>query len=599
MRVIKIVTAGALVGAALLLIFGIPANFLVGALQARIEAFTGYRLRIDGGARIRLWPSPTVLVRDITLLYSKEETRDQFKVEAARVVLSFSDLIRGHPRITELTITHPMLRLPLARDRSPTISAPASVSESATRDSLAIDRIRVEDGSVGFYSESDRLENSISRVNLDASLAAANVTGSLYWGGQMLQFELKSKAWPEHLQGQSIPVKFSLRAPELVEQPLTASAELRARTSSIAINALSGGIGQSSFNGWATLDFTAGKPLIKGDLDFDQLRILPAAERDRPGQPPEQRSTLSEPWSDQEFRLDGLNFFDAEIRISAAEFALASFRFAPFAVATNLNKGLLKVALVNTGLYGGTTSGAISVDASGSVPAHSIHVRFDGVDALPLLSEVANFQSLEGTMQAALDVDARGGSQRAAISSLAGIVDVRLLNGAVRGIDLVKLMRELTSTILNGWQQNASDKTPLSELNAHFRLANGIATTDDLRLSGPIVRMTGNGSIDLPAKKLQFKVDPRLVAGQGSNSSVGTTGLGVPVLIEGSWSEPRIYPDVAGILDDPVGVYKQLKATGKGLFGDVGSFDNLLGGVGKMFNVPPETHHRGVSGDDQ
>jgi len=205
-------------------------------------------------------------------------------------------------------------------------------------------------------------------------------------------------------------------------------------------------------------------------------------------------------------------------------------------------------------------------------------------------------------MQAHIDVNARGGSQQAAISSLTGTVDVQLSNGAVRGIDLAKLMHDLTTNILDGWQQNASDKTPLSELSARFRLADGIASTDSLELSGPIVRVTGTGSIDLPAKTLQLKVDPRLVAGfQGSGEA---TGLGVPVLIQGRWSEPRIYPDVAGILNDPKGAYNQLKAAGKGLFGDMAhtgnnkTFDSLIEGLGNMFN-PPAGNRRGSPGNDQ
>jgi AsmA protein len=202
-------------------------------------------------------------------------------------------------------------------------------------------------------------------------------------------------------------------------------------------------------------------------------------------------------------------------------------------------------------------------------------------------------------MRANIDVNSSGASQRSAISSLAGTVDVALANGAVRGIDVSKLMHNLTSTILEGWQQNPSDKTPLSDLDASFSLANGVATTTNLVLTGPIARITGTGSINIAEKTLQLKVDPRLNVGQQNTSaSGGGTGLGVPVLIEGNWSAPRIYPDVGGILNDPAAAFDQLRAAGKGLFGDNrqsgdagpsgnanqsggnnGMFDNLIGGI--------------------
>jgi AsmA protein len=39
------------------------------------------------------------------------------------------------------------------------------------------------------------------------------------------------------------------------------------------------------------------------------------------------------------------------------------------------------------------------------------------------------------------------------------------------------------------------------------------------------------------------------------------------VNVEGSWDDPRIYPDVAGILSDPDDAYAKLNALGQGLQG--------------------------------
>ena len=135
--------------------------------------------------------------------------------------------------------------------------------------------------------------------------------------------------------------------------------------------------------------------------------------------------------------------------------------------------------------------------------------------------------------------------------------------------------------------------------------------------------MTGAGRIDLSAKTLQLKVDPRLLIGQQDTSDSGSTdnpnqgtGLGVPVMIQGSWSAPRIYPDVAGILNDPSGVFEQLKSAGKGLFGDAGQFsnsgssgsfgnsgqkggviDDLLGGIGNILKDPGNNSGSGFLGN--
>ena len=58
---------------------------------------------------------------------------------------------------------------------------------------------------------------------------------------------------------------------------------------------------------------------------------------------------------------------------------------------------------------------------------------------------------------------------------------------------------------------------------------------------------------------------------EGQGSAANPVGLGIPVAIEGPWAEPRIYPDVAGMLDNPDAAYAKLKEMGKGLFGQGGS----------------------------
>jgi AsmA protein len=138
---------------------------------------------------------------------------------------------------------------------------------------------------------------------------------------------------------------------------------------------------------------------------------------------------------------------------------------------------------------------------------------------------------------------------------------------------------------LSGWQEGRDQTTDLTQLSASFRVEQGQATTNDLTLAGPLVRMTGAGTVDLPAKTLAFRVEPKLVmTTEGQGSAANPVGLGIPVAIEGPWAEPRIYPDVAGMLDNPDAAYAKLKEMGKGLFGTgagSGMSDQLGGKLGE------------------
>jgi AsmA protein len=158
-------------------------------------------------------------------------------------------------------------------------------------------------------------------------------------------------------------------------------------------------------------------------------------------------------------------------------------------------------------------------------------------------------------------------------------------DGAIRDLNIAKMIRSLTSGTLSGWQQGRDQTTDLTQLSASFRIERGQATTTDLKLAGPLVRMTGAGTVDLPSKALAFRVEPKLVLTiEGQGSAANPVGLGIPVAIEGPWAEPRIYPDVAGMLDNPDAAYAKLREIGKGLFsqdGNGGTSDQLGGKLGE------------------
>jgi AsmA protein len=117
-------------------------------------------------------------------------------------------------------------------------------------------------------------------------------------------------------------------------------------------------------------------------------------------------------------------------------------------------------------------------------------------------------------------------------------------------------------------------------------------------LVGPLVRVTGAGTIDLGTKQMGFRVEPKLVMtteGQGRTSD--PVGFGIPVMISGPWSAPRIYPDMQGVLDNPDAAYAKLREMGKGLFGpngaNLGNIGGLLGGLGSLTGNPPANNGNG------
>jgi AsmA protein len=600
MRALKI--TGAAIAAVLvilillLVVVGIPSGFLTSAIQEQVERATGYRLVIAGRTKISLWPQLNVTLNEITLRDPKDrDTSHRLTIESVQAEMTLSSAWSGHPQINEITVTRPVLFVPLLRDRIRDNAAPKPAPFSGDMEGATIDRITINDGAMVFANLRDRVENRIDGINATALIGAdrkISLRGNARTGEQALKFDIKAAVPAPPLERQNILVDFTLDAPAMLQTPLAGKAEVRLNGSIVMINGLTGTLGDGAFNGWASVDI-ASKPLVKVDLDFQRLD---ASVSKAPSSPAPQA------WSNASINLNGMNYVDAQVRISAAEVNYGEAHFAPAAVDLALAGGVMKAAVTNLGAYGGQISGEAIIDASKSDQSYAMHADIVGIRALPLLHSLADFDKLDAKMQAKIAVRSNGPSQRAIMSNMSGTTFVNFQDGEIKDLNVAQMIRSLTSSTLSGWQETKDQNTDLSQLSASFRIERGQAQTTDLNLVGPLVRMTGAGTIDLGTKLLAFRVEPKLVmTTQGQGRTSDPVGFGIPVMIDGSWSEPRIYPDMQGILDNPDAAYAKLREMGAGLFGPNGAgLSGLLGGLGggKIGNNPATGTTSGTTPSD-
>ena len=590
MRFVKTATIGlvlVLVTAIGFFAFGLPADFLVGYLQNQIEIKTDLRLRITGTTSLALLPSPSFVMKGLGL---EERTRsdEQFKAEQVRVDVALLSLLRGNPEITEISIVRPTIRLPLVRQRTPP-ARPSSDSDVAPGAALPvmIESVKIDDGTVVMMQDGRETGTRIDHLRMRASWTKAGLSVALEadWNGQTVRFATKARISPQATDRTAIPADLAFEAPGLLRGALTADATFKVIGSLFSINDINGTIGPHRFNGWVSFDTSAQKPMVKADLDLRQLDFVVsrAPSSGGSGAP----LAITEPWSDRKLDVDGLNFVDAVVRISAAELNVGQSRFAPIEIKGTLDGGVLEMTFPRVGAYDGAVDGQLRVDASRSPVQNEFQLNLRGVRALPLLSDVADFNALEGRLDANFDLRGRGQSQRAIASSLKGIADLHFRDGQIRSVNIAQMIRSLAANPLNGWQSGRAEKTDFSEVSFQFRIFDGQARTDNLRIVGPLVRVSGLGIVDLAGKTLDFKIEPKLVASlEGQGGKTDLAGFGVPVVVRGSWDEPKIYPEIAGILDNPDAAYETLRKLGL----------NLFGGRGQQPGLVPEPIAKGIEG---
>ncbi len=289
-----------------------------------------------------------------------------------------------------------------------------------------------------------------------------------------------------------------------------------------------------------------------------------------------QTSTAS---SDTPIDLSFLLGLDAEIAVAADRIGYGDVFAGPVKTTLVISDGVANLTVPVSRFYEGTIAANLSADGSGETPAINLDMTVTDATAAPLLTDAAGFNRLEGKLNTSLAVSGAGKTTKLLARSLNGKAAVKFSDGAVRGINIAEVYNNLVGLLTSGFKQDDEKRTTFTELGASFSIEKGIAETQDISLLGPLVRMDGSGRIDLAEQTLEINLNPRVVASlSGQGGDIETKGIGVPVIIDGSLSSPRIYPDLSKLMQDPKGALEALSSIG--LPTEKLNLDKLLPGSG-------------------
>lgn len=318
-------------------------------------------------------------------------------------------------------------------------------------------------------------------------------------------------------------------------------------------------------------------PSIKGKLAFGTLALDAFGKKKAAsaGDPAEAApATTNTGWSNEPIDLSGLRSANADVVLSANEVTSGKVKLGNTSFHLLLNGGVLNVNDIVTSLYGGAAEGNVKADANGNIGAN---LAAKGIQVEPLMTALSGKSRLAGATDLSLNVTASGKSQRAIVSSLAGKASLNVQDGAILGINIGKFLRDAKQGFL--FSEGSSERTDFAELSATFSIASGIVTNKDLSMKAPLLRLTGQGTVSLPPRTVDYTLMPKLSAtSKGQGGKDDRSGIAIPLRITGPWSNPSIIPDVAAALQenlkDPEALKENLKGLGESVKG-LNSKDDL------------------------
>lgn len=207
--------------------------------------------------------------------------------------------------------------------------------------------------------------------------------------------------------------------------------------------------------------------------------------------------------------------------------------------------GVLEASNVAANLYQGQLSG--SLRAVAGTREIALRQNLGNLNLGPFLKDAFAQDAIEGRGSLSMEVSGRGATLQALKQSLEGSAKFELRDGAIKGFNLARVLRDLkAATQPAAGALSRTEKTDFSEITGSLRIQRGVARNDDLSAKSPLLRASGAGSVDLAANTVDYLARVSVVGtttGQGGKELAELRGLTLPLRIKGALEAPSLSLD--------------------------------------------------------
>jgi AsmA protein len=251
-----------------------------------------------------------------------------------------------------------------------------------------------------------------------------------------------------------------------------------------------------------------------------------------------------------------------------------------------LNHGLVTLSPVSSQIFGGSVNGTISADMRPLTPLCSAKVKLAGIDANALMSAVSSMKNqLYGSLSGTSDIHFALASSNDLAKTLNGSIAFSLAKGELKNVNIQSELAKAGQLLGNSSLTNTGNSTPIKELSGTLNIANGVATTNNLKGALDNVSLTATGTFNLVNQDVNMHATATLPGSSGlgvvlANNKGQTV---VPVIVTGNMNHMNFVPDVAAIAKMRVGSLGGLlgAATGQQQDGKQSPLNSILNGFTK------------------
>jgi len=594
--------------------------------RAEVKAATGRDLAIAGPVDLRVLPTPSIRLEEVSLANAEWGSRPALvTLRRLEVEVALLPLLTGDVVVKRLVIIEPDILLETNADgrgnwevEAPGETATAAPAQSDAPVSLPdLQDFRIEGGVLRLVDatggETLRLEVQEAVGSLPSAGGQRRLRLAAAYNGNPFVVEGTYGGLPALLSGAPAPVDLRLEAggatltakgtagdlvgalqadlavtaagaslagltpwagaelPDL--GPYDLSGNLKISGETIELSGLALKLSDSDLTGNLTLTRGGQRPALKGTLVSKRLEIDgltgSGAGADEAGDKGGSAGGDGKVFPDTPLPLEALRAADAQVKLDVERLRAGGLELEAVQTTLALKAGDLVLDPLSATLAGGPVSGRLALAASKAEPDAALRLDGKDIDFGTLLRQAEVTEDIGGPLELAVDLKGRGASPRAIAASLDGHVQAIALDGTVDN----RLLRVLSVGLgdVVGPLFGGSESTRLECLVVRFDFAGGQGESRALVFDTGAFAVAGRGGIDLDEERVNLAFDTE-------TSQPSLASLAVPFRVTGPLASPGVSPDPVGAAVGVVGTAGDVAKTGANIVG--GAVDTVGGLIG-------------------
>lgn len=409
-----------------------------------------------------------------------------------------------------------------------------------------------------FSAEADLAEQVAEIPRLVMRLADLQMNASLKGERILEQPRFTGSIQVDEFNPRQVLSEFNMEAPPTADPEVlktaSLSTNLQADSNSARLDALQIKLDDTQLGGNLQVQNFA-DPAVNFDLnmngiDVDRYLAPPAEEKEEVQQPAPTEAAVP-----AGLPVEPLRALNLKGSLNIGQLKVANLTTSQVLLQVDAQNGLVRIDPLRADLYGGQTDGKASIDVRGEQPRLQVDEQITGIQAEPLLRDLMEKDLLSGTGEFSVNVTSQGATAEALTRSLDGNAAFSFTDGAIKGINVAQMIREAQSRLKGESLPEAevSNETDFTELTGTATINKGVILNEDLSAKSPLLRITGEGMVDLPQEEIDYLLKTVLVGtlkGQGGRQLEELQGIPIPIRISGDLTDPGFALDLQAALGE-------------------------------------------------